>query len=111
MTKEEIEKLAEKEFPEKEPYPTRSARSCKRIGFIAGFTARDKQVNEEMVGFVNWLEDNGYNAVWSNKYKLRRWTDEPVLINGSAEHFDNHVKNGMDLPDLLTIFKQSKEGK
>lgn len=65
-------------------------------------------VESEAVELLNWTEDNGYTAVWSNKYKVRRWTQEPVLVNGSAEHFDRLVKDGIDAVDLVEIFRKEK---
>jgi hypothetical protein len=92
---------------------------AKREAFISGFTAcQSLQVENKVdhlqpsqvdpVEFLNWTEDNGYQSVWSNKFKLRRWTQESVLVNGSAEHFDRLVKDGIDASDLVEIFKKER---
>jgi hypothetical protein len=90
---------------ETEEYPAASF----IFNFFLPHLQPQQPVESEAVEFINWIEDEGYNSVWSDKYKIRRWTKDDVYVNGSELHFDRLVKNGLDPGDLFTEFKNRKE--
>lgn len=89
----------------KTAYPYNDLRD---VAFIEGAISEAAIDYIDPVGFLEWVEDNGWVAVWSNKYKIRRWTRDTVLTFGSDSHYDELAKNGLNAIDLYNAFKNNK---
>lgn len=107
-TEEEIKEMAEKEFPDKEPYPTRSARSCKRIGFVVGFKAcqDEKKVDVEQLRVLAGEYLDEYNKDVSETGLLEVQVsdlDRPQIISFMAHFAEKHLQPQQ--PDKPLVLK------
>lgn len=79
----------------------------------------DKWISpDKMFEFMDWMVDNGWKLVYSNKLHKRLYvdsTEHEILIHGSDRHYQNLVGNhGKTAQELYEIFspsapKQDKE--
>ncbi len=72
----------------------------------------NKIIEDEAVGFAEWIEDNKWVVVYSEELNKRAYVDaskEKVLLHGSDYHYTTLVRErGKSLIELFQLYKNRK---